>query len=72
MNDFQYLKNKYGDITFVFSSYFKYEFYFYCREQNVLVKFGGDPDEIYKLEVSNTMFLTEMPEDLSLLREKGK
>ena len=45
---------KYKDVEFKFHNYYKYDFYFigYYLEQQVTIYVGGNPDEIYRLDVT--------------------
>ena len=45
---------KYGDVKVRFSNYYKYEFVFWGTLPNgrLVCSFGGEPDDIYKCEVT--------------------
>ena len=54
MNKKEFIE-KYGDVTVKFSSYYKYTFTYSAEieEGTLYADYGGNADEIYKLEVAN-------------------
>ena len=62
--------DKYKDVTFVFNWYYKYTFYYYGTAEDgsvIIAAVGGDPDEIYRAELSKEETLESLIGEVYLL-----
>jgi len=52
--------NKYRDIQMEFVEYYKYCFTYHSKDGRIVVTVGGDPDDIYRLQLKRTMTIEEL------------